>query len=65
MVTDEILKKLKEYALKVINEDERRGVTVTLAMDPMTVYLISRELLMRREKEPWELVAKGLPDDAQ
>jgi hypothetical protein len=55
MVTDEVLKKLKDYALKVISEDERRGVTVTLAMEPVTVYLIARELLIRREKEPWAL----------
>ncbi len=55
MVTDEVLKKLKDYALKVINEDERQGVTVTLAMDPVKVYLITRELLIRREKEPWAL----------
>jgi hypothetical protein len=55
MVTDEMLKKLKDYAFKVINEDARQGVTVTLAMEPVTVYLITRELLIRREKEPWAL----------
>jgi hypothetical protein len=65
MVTDEMLKKLKDNAWKIINEDERRGATVTLAMDPVTVYLIARELMVRREKEPWELIAKGLPDDDQ
>jgi hypothetical protein len=27
MVTDEMLKKLKDNAWKIINEDERRGVT--------------------------------------
>lgn len=55
MVTDEILKKLKDYALKVVNKDARRGVTVMLAMDPVTVYLITRELLIRREKDSWAL----------
>ena len=55
MISDEKLKILKDYAWKVIDKDERRGVTVTLAMDPVTVYLITRELLIRREKEPWAL----------
>jgi hypothetical protein len=63
MVTDEKLKKLKEYAWKVINEDERRGVTVTVAMDPVTLYLMAMELLMRRKKENWSLSVVGLNDE--
>ena len=63
MVTDEILKKLKDNAWKIINEDERRGVTVTLAMDPVVVFAITSELLRMRKMQPEKEIAEEAGDD--
>ena len=54
MVSDEELKKIQKTAQRAIQDGSKR-LPVTVAMSPVVIYLMSRELLLRREKEPWIL----------
>jgi len=48
MISDEELKKIQRYSQRAI-EDGRKGMAITLAMDPAVMFAIAGELLRWRK----------------
>lgn len=63
MIDDEKLKKIQEYAKQAV-DDGRKGLAITLAMDPVVMFAMTSELLrLRKEKltlEDYIEIASGI-----